>query len=161
MLNKAILMGRLVADPELRQTQNGISVTSFAIAIDRSYSKDREKQTDFIDIVAWRQTAEFVCKYFSKGKMIIVDGAIQTRLYEDKHGNKRKAVEVVADNVQFGESKKSADSAPSTNTPAQTATQAPQSASQSSNSATSSAQYATPDVGDFSEMDGDSDDLPF
>lgn len=136
MLNKAILMGRLVADPELRQTQNGISVTSFAIAIDRSYSKDREKQTDFIDIVAWRRTAEFVCNYFSKGKMIIVDGAIQTRLYEDKHGNKRKAVEVVADNVQFGESKKDAQ-----------AYEAPPQAAQTQQ--------------DFEQMPGDSDDLPF
>ena len=105
MLNRAILMGRLVADPELRQTPNGISVCSFTIAIDRNYAKDRERQADFIDIVAWRQSAEFVSRYFAKGKMIIVEGSIQTRLYEDKNGNKRKAVEVGADNVQFGESK--------------------------------------------------------
>ena len=105
MLNCVILMGRLVADPELRQTDSGIPVCQFAIAVPRKYVKDREQQTDFIDIVAWRQAAEFVCRYFSKGKMIIIEGAIQTRTYEDKNGNKRKAVEVIAGNVQFGEAK--------------------------------------------------------
>lgn len=102
MLNKAILMGRLVADPELRKTPNGVSVTSFRIAVNRTY--DRE-QTDWIDIVAWRQTADFVCKYFQKGNAIIVEGSIQTRNYEDKNGNKRTAVEVLADHVHFAESK--------------------------------------------------------
>lgn len=102
MLNKAILMGRLVADPELRKTPNGVSVTSFRIAVNRTY--DRE-QTDWIDIVAWRQTADFVCKYFQKGSAIIVEGSIQTRNYEDKNGNKRTAVEVLADQVHFAESK--------------------------------------------------------
>ena len=87
-------MGRLVADPELRQTPNGVSVITFTVAVDRNYSRDRERQTDFIDVVAWRQTAEFVSKYFSKGKMIIVEGSIQTRSYEDRNGNKRRAVEV-------------------------------------------------------------------
>lgn len=149
MLNRAILMGRLVADPELRQTQSGISVVSFTIAIDRNYSKDRERQADFIDIVAWRRTAEFVSNYFSKGKMIIVEGSIQTRLYEDKQGNKRKAVEVVADNVQFGESK-NASSNVSASAPAAPVTPAEPAVS-----------YASGDVGDFSEMAGDSDDLPF
>ena len=148
MLNRAILMGRLVADPELRQTPNGISVVSFTIAIDRNYSKDRERQADFIDIVAWRHTAEFVSKYFSKGKMIIVEGSIQTRLYEDKQGNKRKAVEVVADNVQFGESKNASGNA-SASAPAPVAPAEP------------AVSYASGDVGDFSEMAGDSDDLPF
>ena len=90
MLNRAILMGRLVADPELRQTPNGISVCSFTIAIDRNYAKDRERQADFIDIVAWRQSAEFVSRYFAKGKMIIVEGSIQTRLYEDKSARRLK-----------------------------------------------------------------------
>ena len=108
MLNKVILMGRLVADPELRQTPNGVSVCAFRIAVDRAYS-GKEKQADFIDIVAWRQSAEFVSKYFSKGKMIIVEGSIQTRNYEDRNGNKRTAVEVVADNVQFGEPKGSGE----------------------------------------------------
>lgn len=106
MLNKAILMGRLVADPELRETTNGISVCSFRIAVDRNYSKEQEKQTDFINIVAWRGTADFVSKYFSKGKMIIVEGAIQTRNYQDKDGNNGTVVEVNASNVMFGESKR-------------------------------------------------------
>ena len=111
MLNRAILMGRLVADPELRQTTNGIPVCRFCIAVDRPFSKDRERQADFINIVAWRSSAEFVSKYFNKGKMIIVEGSIQTRNYEDRSGNKRTAVEVIADNVQFGETK-SASSQP-------------------------------------------------
>lgn len=102
MLNSVNLQGRLVADPELRKTPNGVSVTSFRIAVNRTY--DRE-QTDWIDIVAWRQTADFVCKYFQKGNAIIVEGSIQTRNYEDKNGNKRTAVEVLADQVHFSESK--------------------------------------------------------
>ena len=106
MLNKIIIMGRLTRDPELRRTGSGTAVTSFSLAVDRDFkSQSGEKETDFIDVVAWRQTAEFVSKYFSKGKMIIVEGSIQTRSYEDRNGNKRRAVEVVADNVQFGESK--------------------------------------------------------
>ena len=102
MLNRAILMGRLGADPELRTTPSGISVTSFRIAVNRTY--DREI-TDWIDIVAWRKTAEFVCKYFHKGDPIIVEGAIQTRSYEDKNGYKRTAVEVVASQLYFAGSK--------------------------------------------------------
>ena len=102
MLNRAILMGRLVADPELRQTPNGVSVTAFRIAVNRTYNREL---TDWIDIVAWRQQAEFVSKYFQKGSMIVVEGSIQTRNYEDKNGNKRTAVEVVADQVHFAESK--------------------------------------------------------
>lgn len=106
MLNCAILMGRLVADPELKTTSNNISVTSFRIAVDRSFQKQgEERQADFIDIVAWRQTADFVTRYFRKGSMIAVKGSIQTRSYEDKHGNKRTAVEVVADTVSFCGSK--------------------------------------------------------
>ena len=106
MLNKAILMGRLTADPELRTTTNGTYVTAFSIACQRSFApKGQERQADFIDIVAWRQTAEFVSRYFRKGSMIVVEGMIQTRTYEDKYGNKRKAVEVVADHVHFAESK--------------------------------------------------------
>lgn len=102
MLNVSVIMGRLVADPELRTTQSGVSVTSFAIAVDREFVKQGDdKQTDFIDIVAWRQTAEFVTRYFFKGSMIAIKGAIQTRNFEDKQGNKRKAVEVVADSVSF------------------------------------------------------------
>lgn len=102
MLNISTLMGRLTADPELRRTPNGVSVTTFTIAVERTYTpQGQEKQADFIDIVAWRNTAEFVCKYFSKGRMIALNGSIQTRLYEDKEGHKRKAFEVVADNVFF------------------------------------------------------------
>lgn len=109
MLNVAVLMGRLVADPELRQTPNGVSVTSFTLAVDRSYVKSgAERQTDFVDIVAWRNTAEFVCKYFRKGQLAAVQGAIQTRSYTDKEGNKRKAFEIVADNVHFAEPKRDA-----------------------------------------------------
>ena len=106
MLNNAVIMGRLVADPELRTTGNGISVTSFTVAVDRRFVRQgEERQADFIDIIAWRQTAEFVSKYFRKGSMIAVQGSIQTRMYEDKNGNKRKAVEIVADNVSFCGSK--------------------------------------------------------
>lgn len=151
MLNSVILMGRLVADPELRQTPNGVSVCAFRIAVNRNFTgKDGKQQADFIDIVAWRQSAEFVSKYFAKGKMIIVEGSIQTRSYEDKNGNKRTAVEVVADNVQFGESKSASSSSQSYSAPAPT--QAPPEPAVS---------YASGDVGDFSEMAADSDDLPF
>ena len=107
MLNVAVLMGRLVADPELRHTANDISVTSFTLAVDRSYVKaGSDRQTDFIDIVAWRSTADFVCKYFRKGQLVAVQGSIQTRTYTDSQGNKRKAFEIVADNVHFAEPKR-------------------------------------------------------
>jgi len=107
MLNTAILMGRLTAEPELRHTPNDAAVTSFTLAVDRSYVKSgADRQVDFIDIVAWRQTAEFVCKYFHKGQLVAVQGSIQTRSYTDKDGNKRKAFEVVAESVHFAESKK-------------------------------------------------------
>lgn len=106
MLNCAIIMGRLTADPELRTTASGLSVTSFSVAVDRRFQRQGEdKQTDFINVVAWRQTAEFVSRYFHKGSMIAVQGSIQTRNYEDKNGNKRTAVEIVADNVSFCGSK--------------------------------------------------------
>lgn len=137
MLNTVALMGRLAADPELKTTQSGIAVTSFRIAVDRTYQpKDQEKITDWIDVVAWRNTAEFVARYFHKGSMIAVQGSIQTRSYTDRDGNKRTAVEVVADNVFFGESKRN-DFAP----------------------------VSTPDVSkaapdDFEEISGD-DELPF
>ena len=106
MLNTAILMGRLTADPELRHTPSDVAVTSFTLAVDRSYVKSgADRQVDFIDIVAWRSTAEFVCRYFHKGQLVAVQGSIQTRSYTDKEGNKRKAFEVVADNVHFAEPK--------------------------------------------------------
>lgn len=101
-LNKVILMGRLTADPELKTTPSGISVTSFSLAIDRKYAKQgEERKTDFINIVAWRQRAEFICKYFTKGQLIALDGSIETSSYVDKNGNNRTAFEVVAENVYF------------------------------------------------------------
>lgn len=105
MLNKAILVGRLTADPELKTTPNGVSVTSFSIACDRPYSKDGERQADFINIVAWRGTAEFIAKYFHKGSAIAIDGSIQTRRYTDRDGNNRTAFEVLANSVSFVERK--------------------------------------------------------
>ena len=106
MLNNVVLMGRLTADPELKQTQNGVSVLSFSLAVDRDYTQQgQEKQADFINIVAWRLTAEFISKYFTKGQMMALKGAIQTRSYEDKQGNKRTVFEVVADKVYFCGSK--------------------------------------------------------
>ena len=104
MLNKAILMGRLTANPELKTTPQGTAVTSFTLAVERNYSKD-EKQTDFINIVAWRNTAEFICKYFTKGQLVAVEGNIQTRKYTDKDGNKRIAFEILAEQVYFAEKK--------------------------------------------------------
>ncbi len=117
MINVVVLMGRLVADPELKQTANGASVTSFRIAVDRNFANKEtgERQADFITIVAWRQTAEFVCKYFRKGSMIAVEGSLQTRNYEDKDGNKRTAYEVVANNVSFTGSKAESGTAPREN----------------------------------------------
>ena len=111
MLNKAILMGRLTRDPELRYTQSNIPVVTFSIAVDRNYSNNGgDRQTDFIDIVAWRRTAEFVSQWFTKGQMIVVVGSIQSRRWQDKNGNNRTSIEVVADEVQFGESKRSRES---------------------------------------------------
>lgn len=102
MLNRVILMGRLVADPELKTTNTGISVTSFRIAVDRSYVKAGEqRQADFFDIVAWRSSAEFVCRNFSKGSLIAIDGQLQSRQYQTKDGQNRTAIEVVVDNVSF------------------------------------------------------------
>ncbi len=110
MLNVVALMGRLVADPELRHTPQGVSVTTFTIAVDRSFVRQGEhRQADFIDIVAWRSSAEFVCRYFQKGSLIAVDGNIQTRNYQDKNGNNRKAVEIVANNINFAGSKSSSN----------------------------------------------------
>ena len=111
MLNHIVIMGRLTREPELRRTGSGKAVTSFTVAVDRDFGgKDGgEKETDFIDCVAWRQTGEFVSKYFTKGSMIVVSGRLQTRNWNDKDGNKRRSAEVVADNVYFGESKRSSD----------------------------------------------------
>ena len=107
MLNHIVIMGRLTRDPELRRTASGVAVTSFTIAVERDLkTKEGEKETDFIDCVAWRQTGEFVSKYFTKGRMAVVSGRLQIRGWTDKEGNKRRTAEVVADNVYFGDSKK-------------------------------------------------------
>ena len=112
MLNHITIMGRLVRDPELRRTGSGIAVASFTVAVDRDFGgrDGGEKETDFIDCVAWRQTGEFVSKYFTKGRMIVVSGRLQIRSWTDKDGNKRRTAEVVADNVYFGDSKRDGDS---------------------------------------------------
>ena len=120
MLNHIVIMGRLTRDPELRRTGSGIAVASFSVAVDRDFSgKDGgEKETDFIDCVAWRQTGEFVSKYFTRGSMIVVSGRLQIRSWTDKEGNKRRSAEVVADNVYFGESKRSNEGGSSYSAPA-------------------------------------------
>ena len=169
MLNCAILMGRLTADPELKTTTNGTSVTSFRIAVERNFVRQgEERQADFIDIVAWRQTADFVTRYFHKGSMIAVQGSIQTRNYEDKNGNKRTAVEVVADGVSFCGSKAESGAAPSTPTTApSTPTTAP---STPTTAPTSEAIEDVPPNGfsvdtatqaDFEAIDDDDGYLPF
>ncbi|HEX3026909.1 MAG TPA: single-stranded DNA-binding protein [Clostridia bacterium] len=148
MLNVAVLMGRLTADPELRHTSSDIPVTSFTMAVDRGYVKaGAERQTDFIDIVCWRGTAEFVSRYFHKGMMVAVEGSIQTRSYTDSQNIKRKAFEIVANNVHFAEPRR--DSNPSQAAPSYDHSQNNQAAAISSG-----------DNGDFVEIDGD-DDLPF
>ena len=126
MLNRIIIMGRLTRDPELRRTQSGLAVTSFSLAVDRDFkNQSGEKETDFIDVVAWRQTAEFVCNYFSKGRMAVVEGRLQIRDWTDRDGGKRRSAEVVADNVYFGDSKRDGggdySSAPAYSAPAYSA----------------------------------------
>ena len=118
MLNHITIMGRLTRDPELRRTGSGIAVASFTLAVDRDFAsrESGERETDFIDCVAWRQTGEFVSKYFTKGRMAVVSGRLQIRSWTDKDGNKRRTAEVVADNVYFGESKRSSDSSYGGNT---------------------------------------------
>ena len=107
MLNHIVLMGRLTRDPELRRTGSGVAVASFTLAVDRDYAaQGAEKETDFVDIVAWRSTAEFVSKYFTKGRMAVVEGRLQTRDWTDREGGKRVATEIVADNIYFGDSKR-------------------------------------------------------
>lgn len=137
MFNLVVLTGRLTADPELKTTPNGTNVTTFSIAVERRYRSGEERQTDFINIVAWQKTAEFITKYFKKGNLIGIEGSIQTRRYQDKNGNNRNAFEVIANNVQFVESKR--DSQPS-----------------------DGASFSNADVNDFAEMDAvDDSDLPF
>ena len=150
MLNKVIIMGRLVKDPELRRTQSGTAVTSFRIAVDRDFkSQDGSKQADFFDVVAWRSTAEFVSKYFTKGRMAVVEGRLQIRDWTDRDGGKRRSAEVIADNVYFGDSKREGGSdyspAPAYGTPAP------------------SRGYAAPAGGqsDFAEIGEEDGELPF
>ena len=120
MLNHITIMGRLVRDPELRRTGSGVAVASFTVAVDRDFGgrDGGEKETDFIDCVAWRQTGEFVSKYFTKGRMAVVSGRLQIRSWTDKDGNKRRTAEVVADNVYFGDSKRDGDTAGGYSAPA-------------------------------------------
>ena len=106
MLNHITIMGRLTKDPEMRRTGSGVAVTSFTIACDRDFGQNGEKETDFIDVTCWRNTAEYVSKYFTKGRMAVVSGRLQIRKWTDKNGNERRSAEVVADNVYFGDSKK-------------------------------------------------------
>jgi single-strand DNA-binding protein len=151
MLNHIVIMGRLTKDPELRTTQSGVSVTSFTLAVDRDFkNKDSgEKSTDFIDVVAWRQTAEFVCKYFSKGRMAVAEGRLQIREWKDKDGNNRRSAEVVADNIYFGDSKR--DSGDSYGAPAP------------SGYGGGNGGYGAPasEPSGFSEIDDQDGDLPF
>lgn len=154
-LNIAAFTGRLAADIELRHTQSGTAVTSFSIAVDRNYCKQgEERQTDWIDCQAWRNTAEFISKYFHKGSMIAVDGSMQTRTYEDKNGNKRKAVELVIANVNFCGSK--SDNSNANSNQSQPVTN--QAASAVASSAAPA--YSTGNTGDFEQIPVD-DDLPF
>ncbi|NLW78104.1 MAG: single-stranded DNA-binding protein [Ruminococcaceae bacterium] len=151
MLNVIALMGRLVADPELRKTNSGISTTTFTLAVERSYAKaGTERQTDFIDVVAWRNSAEFACKYFRKGQLVAVNGSLQTRSYEDKNGNKRKAYEVLADNLHFADSKNSQGGGGGMPASAPAPRALPQ----------DQPSYASGAPDDFAEID-DSEDLPF
>ena len=158
MLNHIVLMGRLTRDPELRRTGSGVAVASFSLAVDRDYAaQGAEKETDFVDIVAWRNTAEFVSKYFTKGRMAVVSGRLQIRNWQDKDGNKRRTAEVVADNVYFGDSKRDNAEGSFNQTqgyaqsfnpvPQQPAYQAPQNVSSAAS--------------DFSMLSDDDPELPF
>lgn len=143
MINSVVIMGRLTYDPELRSTQSGVSVVRFTVACDRSYQKSgEERKADFIDVTAWRQTAEFISRYFHKGSMIAVEGSIQTDNYTDRDGNKRKSFQVVANNVSFCGSK--AESGVNTEHGEQPVSG-----------------YSSADNSDFEEIVDDDNDLPF
>ena len=160
MLNRIILMGRLARDPELRHTQSGTPVASFRLAVDRDF-KDKatgEKATDWIDVVAWRQTAEFVSRYFTKGRMAVVEGRLQMRDWTDRDGNKRTSAEVVADNVYFGDSKRDGEgggySAPASGFGGDRGYAPPP--------APAAGSYGAPAGGDqFAELSDDDGELPF
>lgn len=160
MLNRIVLMGRLTRDPELRRTQSGTAVVSFSIACDRDYAaQGAERETDFIDIVAWRGTAEFVEKYFSKGRMIVVGGRLQIRNWQDKEGNKRRSAEVVADNVYFGDSKR--DSADGGFNQSQGYAQSFNQIPQQPQPAYQAPQNVSAASSDFSMLSDDDPELPF
>ena len=163
MLNHITIMGRLTRDPELRRTGSGIAVASFTVAVDRDFgSRDGgEKETDFIDCVAWRQTGEFVSKYFTKGRMIVVSGRLQIRSWTDKAGNKRRIAEVVADNCYFGDSKRSDNNAGYGN---QYAPPSPQmSSAEQTYEAIKNGTYPAPQApgSDFAMLEDDDAQLPF
>ena len=151
MLNHITIMGRLTRDPELRRTGTGVAVASFTVAVDRDFGgQGGERETDFIDCVAWRQTGEFVSKYFTKGRMAVVSGRLQIRNWTDKDGNKRRTAEVVADNVYFGDSKRDGDNAGST-----------YAAPAASAFGGYSAPAATAPASDFAMLSDDDAQLPF
>ena len=170
MLNKVILMGRLTADPELRQTPSGVSTCQVTVACDRNFvSQGQERQADFITVVAWRQTAEFISRYFSKGKMIIVEGSLRTRTYDDKRypDVRHYVTEVQADNVMFGESKSASQNNTGYNTapqqfqqPQYNNQQPQQQYAPQYQQPAAAAPISVGDLGDFEEVVGDSD-LPF
>ena len=152
MLNKIFIMGRLTRDPELRRTQSGTPVTSFSLAVDRDFkSQSGEKETDFIDVVAWRSTAEFVAKYFTKGRMAVVEGRLQMREGTDKDGNKRRSAEVVADNLYSGDARRDNGGEGGSYTGGNSGYSAP------------AGGYAAPVGGasGFAEIDEEDGDLPF
>lgn len=158
MLNKIFIMGRLTRDPELRRTQSGTAVTSFSLAVDRDYkSQSGEKETDFIDVVAWRSTAEFVSKYFTKGRMAVVEGRLQIRDWQDRDGNKRRSAEVVADNVYFGDSRRDGDSQDGGYVPASSG----YSSAPSSYAPPANQSFGSAPVSDFAELSDDDGELPF
>ena len=159
MLNHIVIMGRLTRDPELRYTQSQLPVATFRVAVDRDFGRGEEKQTDFIDCVAWRSTGEFVSKYFQKGSMAIVSGRLQMRDWTDKEGNKRRSAEVVADNVYFGDSKRDNADGGSFNQSqgyAQSFNQVPQ-----QQPAYQAPQNVSAAPSDFSMLSDDDPDLPF
>ena len=162
MLNRIIIMGRLARDPELRRTQTGTPVASFRLAVDRDF-KDREtgeRKADFINVVAWRQTAEFVSRYFTKGRMAVVEGKLQTRDYTDRDGNRRYATEVVADNIYFGDSRR--DSEGGGYAPAPQASRGSYNAPAGNSSPSSGGGYsAAPAVDQFADLTDDDGELPF
>ena len=162
MLNKIILMGRLTHDPELRRTQNGTAVTGFSLAVERDFKdEDGKRATDFIDIVAWRNTAEFVSKYFTKGRMAVVSGRLQIRNWTEKEGNKRRSAEVVADNVYFGDSKRDAAGDNSGYSPAPSYGYSAPAAPAAGSSHGYAAPAAPAPASDFSMIEDDDSQLPF